>query len=276
MKLDFSEFGGENINHEGIELNLFRFNIKGEMADPGEIENLIPHFTRINNRILRAINNRYKNFTGQFIFYKKAYIKDVWNGNPKVLKAKPTCYLDGDWGNIEYFNDIRNTLVNELSIKNKLRNEYFCSLLDRINNSKNSVGIHFRRKYEHYPHTKRIFGVLEKDYYYRGIEYLKQEYNEFELFIFADDIGWVKENFKPDHPMKIIERSEYLTDAHDWDLLKSCNHQIISNSTFSWWAGYLNPHNNHTVVAPKIWYVDDRFQKGYETGKITPSDWILV
>lgn len=277
LKLDFSEYDNNNKrNHEGIELNLYRFNIKGEIASESEIDGLIPKNIRIKNRILRSLTNRYKKQIGKFTFYKKDYIKDIWNSSTKVLKAKPPCYLDGDWGNLAYFEDIRSLLKDELSLKNELRNDYFSGVLKKIMESKNSIAIHFRRKIALYPDAMRVFGVLDPDYYHRGIEYLSQKIGILNLFVFADDIKWVKENFKPKQPMTIIERSVYLTDSHDWELLKSCKHQIISNSTFSWWAAYLNSHHNNMVIAPKIWYADPKFQKRYETGKITPPNWILL
>ena len=147
---------------------------------------------------------------------------------------------------------------------------------ERIRESENSVGIHFRRKYAYYPNTKRVFGVLDLNYYYRAIEYLNQQIGNLELFVFADDISWVKENFKPSQKMTIIERSEYLTDSHDWELLKNCEHQIISNSTFSWWAAYLNSNINKNVLFPRIWYKDPKRQKRHEKRKPISTNWIKI
>jgi len=276
LKLDFSEYKENNLNHEGIGLNLYRFNIKGEIADNNDIDGLIPDKKRIENRILRSLTNRYKNQIGKYFFYKKNYIEDKWKGNLNIFKAKPPLYLDGGWFNFNYFQDIDDILMKDLTLKNELRNNYFSGILRDIAESKNSVGIHFRRKYALYPNTNRVFGVLDLDYYYKGIEYLNQQIGNVKLFVFADDISWVRENFKPNQKMTIIERSEYLTDSHDWELLKSCKHQIISNSTFSWWAAYLNSNINKIVLFPKIWYKDPKRQKHFEKRKPVSTNWIKI
>jgi len=276
LKFDFSEYGPDKRNHEGIELNLYRFNIRGEIANENEVNMLIPKNERINNRLFRALSNRYDNQIGKYTFYKKTYINDKWNGSTKVLLAKPPCYLNGVWANPVYCEDILSFLKEELSLKSELKNDYFLSLLKRIKESVNSVGIHFRQKYALYPDAKRFFGVLDLDYYYKGIKYLREKNGGLELFVFADDIGWVKENFKPKQPMTIIEHSEHLTDAHDWELLKNCRYQIISNSTYSWWAARLNPNSQNNVVAPKIWFKNKIAQSNYEKGTFLSNDWIKV
>lgn len=275
LKLDFSEYDETNINHEGIELNLYRFKIKGEIARREEFEHLIPKPSpRINNRILRSLNNRAKRLIGKYTFYKKPYIRDIWRGNLRVLKAKPPCYLDGVWGyNRAYFDDIRTILVNELSLKESLKNDYYNSLLKTINESRNSVGIHFRRNFALYRDANRVFGVLDLDYYYDAIEYIRQQFGTIQLFVFADDVDWVKKHFKPKQQMIIIERSVHLTDAHDWELLKSCHHQICSNGSFAWWAAYLNDNPNKEVVFPLRRYADVAFQKRYEKRNWIPNTW---
>lgn len=275
LKFDFFEFDFEKKNHEGIELNLYRFNIKGEFASINEIEQLkIKESKRIKNRLVRSLNNRLKKQISFYTFYKKSHIKDNWNNSLNVLKAHPPCYLEGDWSNIAYFDDIKNILQKELSLKDELKNNHFSDVLNEISHSKNSVAIHFRRKYALFPDANRIFGVLDLDYYYRALEYMKQMNGELELYVFADDVSWAKENFKPNAPMKIIERSKYLTDAHDWELMKCCKNQIISNSTYSWWAAYLNPNKKKRVIMPEVWYADPKFQKKYEKGHLIPQNWI--
>jgi len=277
LKLDFTEYDESNINHEGIELNLYRFNIKGEIASKNEFEHLLPKSSpHINSRVIRSVNIRFRRLIGSYTFHKKHYIRDIWKGNLKVLKAKPPCYLDGVWINPEYYNDIRHILNSELSLKEELRNSYFNNLLEKINLSQNSVGVHFRRNFALYRDANRVFGVLDLNYYYDSIDFLENKLGKLDIFVFSDDVDWVKKHFKPKQKVTIVDRSEHLTDAHDWELLKNCHHQICSNSTFAWWAAYLNPNENKEIVVPSRWYADPRFQEGYERGTFIPKGWKKV
>jgi hypothetical protein len=65
-------------------------------------------------------------------------------------------------------------------------------------------------------------------------------------------------------------------DIEDFFLMKNCKHNIIANSSFSWWAAYLNTNATKTVVAPKFWYNDQFWQKSLEENPICPSDWLLL
>jgi len=274
IKFDYSQYDDNNEDSLGLELNLNRFNIVGEIATREEVDSLAQEKKRINNRIFRALATRYRIHIGKYFFHKKTYIEDIWNGNLNVLKAKPPVYLNGGWYKEKYINGIRNVLKEELTLKNELRNSYFSGLLKNINESNNSVGIHFRRNYALWPES--IWAVLDLEYFYKGIDYLNKEIGNLDLFVFADDINWVKENFKPKQKITIVERSEHLTDAHDWELLKNCKHQIISNSTFSWWAAYLNSNSNKIIVAPRIWYNSPKHQKRYEKGKPVSANWVKI
>jgi hypothetical protein len=73
------------------------------------------------------------------------------------------------------------------------------------------------------------------------------------FLVFSDDIEWCKQNFKGD-------RFEFShgTEIEDMNNMAGCKHNIIANSSFSWWAAFLNPNPMKTVVAPskEHWYSD--------------------
>jgi hypothetical protein len=70
--------------------------------------------------------------------------------------------------------------------------------------------------------------------------------------VFSDDINWCRENFsKDDKNILFIEGN---LDYEDISLMSLCDHNIISNSTFSWWAAWLNDNPSKIVIAPKNWF----------------------
>lgn len=82
--------------------------------------------------------------------------------------------------------------------------------------------------------------------------------------IFSDDILWCKKNFKGNQ-YHFIEDVDYI----ELFLQARCDHNIISNSSFSWWGAYLNPKKNKRVMAPKLWFESSK----YDDKDIIPKEW---
>ncbi len=82
---------------------------------------------------------------------------------------------------------------------------------------------------------------------------MKSKYLNLSFFVFSDDISWTKENL-------IIENALYINNKsiphEDIYLMSLCKHNIIANSSFSWWGAWLNKNDYKTVIAPKKWFVD--------------------
>ena len=109
------------------------------------------------------------------------------------------------------------------------------------------------------------------NYYFKtAIEALAQKLNNPHFFFFSDDIDWVKENISIAHPHTYIEPAAPEFEAIDLKLMSACKCQIIANSTFSWWAAWLNQSSNKIVMAPPSWskLVPD-------SKRILPASWIV-
>ena len=119
----------------------------------------------------------------------------------------------------------------------------------------NSVSIHIRRgDYL----SKTIFEkdiTLPMNYYKNSIDYIKKKIPNPIFFIFSDDIMWVKNVFKKELPfIYIVDNSKYKNSAKiDFFLMSICKHSIIANSTYSWWAAWLNKYKSKIIIAPKDW-----------------------
>jgi hypothetical protein len=109
-----------------------------------------------------------------------------------------------------------------------------------------------------------------------GVEYYQQSINIFDddtyqYFVFSDDINWCKEVFGENELIEYIDGNNQYVDLY---LMTQCDHNIIGNSTFSWWGAWLNKNKNKKVIAPSIWFNPNR--KDLNTKDMIPKDWIKI
>ncbi len=126
---------------------------------------------------------------------------------------------------------------------------------------KDSCSIHVRRG--DYLKLKHIYHNLDKTYYIKCLETINPSGP---IYIFSDDIDWCKKN------LSITEAvyPEGNNTLEDFDLMRSCNHNIISNSTFSWWAALLNPNEDKKIIQPNLWF------NNQSQGKLLNSNWQTI
>lgn len=170
---------------------------------------------------------------------------------------KGTLYLDG------YFQNFKPIISIEKNLKNTI-------LIKKINRViKNSISIHIRRGDYLKKENTDYFNLLDINYYLKAINKLKEyiNINDFKIYVFSDDIEWCKKNLKLEMNTVYMENQNELDDFY---AMANCNHNIIANSTFSWWAAFLNKNQNKKVVAPKKWY--NNKNKKF----IFPNDWIKI
>ncbi len=104
--------------------------------------------------------------------------------------------------------------------------------------------------------------LSETDYYDRAIAMFPT--NRF--LVFSDDISWCKEKFKDER----FDFSEGLNEEQDLKVMASCNHNITANSSFSWWAAWLNPNPEKIIICPKQNYIDGQQRR------VNPKEWISI
>jgi len=170
---------------------------------------------------------------------------------PDVKIPDNDIQLFGYYQSHKYFNKCKD-YIKELFLHSsyKLRNGY--------------VSIHVRRG--DYVNLSQFHHNLSIDYYNNAIDYFKG----YKFLVFSDDLEWCKENFKG-------ENFEFIQNENDWEdlyMMIECEHNIIANSTFSWWAGYLNPNKNKKVIHPDKWF--GPVYKEFSTQDLFPVDWICL
>lgn len=190
--------------------------------------------------------------------------------NNLVMRAPSNSYLVGYWQCHEYFSDIGDILGKELRPTEKLSNRSK-EIVDIINSS-NSVAISVRRGDYLLPHNSNFFGVCGKQYYQDAVQYILNQQSNVKIFLFSDDIRWVKSNLKFEAPCIYVEHTAAHEKHVDLFLMSRCQHFVISNSSFAWWGAWLGMNKNKIVVAPKKWYVSPSMDDKH----LVPRDWVRL
>ena len=196
-------------------------------------------------------------------FMSGKIIRDPHIFNPDLLK-EDNCNFIGYWQQKEYYINILPILRKEFCVKEELYTEAFLKLREDIINS-NSISVHIRRG------DLLINGrdyAQPLNYYNEALHIMKSLKSDCKVFVFSDDLPWCRENFKD---VTFVSLVEYL----DFELMKLCKHQIIANSTFSWWASLLNDNPTKTIIAPVKWRMKEAEQKMFENGLYFFNDWVL-
>ena len=269
-KLDLSFYEKEE-NKKMFKLNYL--NLKYDVAKLSEYSNYknqegIPS---IYFRILRRIGIYNK-------FNKKSHLIDTFGFNPskKILKVTSPCYIEGHCTKIDYFKKIRPQLLEVFSLKGSFSKQA-SKILDKIKDS-NSVSIHIRRG--DYLEID-FFKIISLEYYLEAINVILKKIEDPEFFVFSDDIEWVKTNLKVSKKIHFVNidgdsDNDGMIDIEEFFLMKNCKYNIIANSSFSWWASYLNDYEKKITIAPKKWYNNKSYQSSLEKHPIFPKDWIVL
>jgi hypothetical protein len=182
----------------------------------------------------------------------------------EILEKKSMFYFDGYWTNLKYFENNIEEINKKIKVPYKYQTKLFQNLLVEIKKS-NSISIHIRRgDYNNVEFANQFFGVLNLEYYFDAIKIIKHKVSNPIFYFFSDDINWVKEKFGIKENNVFVSELVGEIDYLEFFLMKSCKHNIIANSTFSWWAAFLNDNNQKIIVQPKLWYKNVLFQKKYE------------
>ncbi len=255
LKLDlsgFEEYGLRNFD-------LKSFNIHYEVATDEEIMELRP--SRNLEKVLQYLSPREKR-----TYYREKY----FHFDEKIFLLGSNIYLKGYFQSEKYFHPAKDMLRQEFNFKEAVISnvrEFSRKLL-----TSNSVSVHIRHGDMKKDSASRDYhGVLPIDYYKKSIAIIQSKIRQPTFYFFSDDINWVKENLSfPD----AVYVSDNITKNHleDIYLMSQCRHNIIANSSFSWWGAWLNDNPGKMVIAPKNW-----FNKGpKDTYDLYPVDWMII
>ena len=110
------------------------------------------------------------------------------------------------------------------------------------------------------------------EYYRKAISLIQERVTQPYFFIFSDELDWAKENLDFTGDVTFVDLSPENLDHEEMWLMSQCQHNIIANSSFSWWGAWLNENPNKIVIAPKQWFVD----VSTDTSDLIPDAWIQL
>ena len=135
-----------------------------------------------------------------------------------------------------------------------------------------SISLHIRRgDYVSNKTYNQNHGIIDLSYYEKAVDYISKKIgNDIKVFAFSDDPDWVYKNLNLQFQIKFIDNNSSENSYEDLRLMLNCDHNIIANSSFSWWGAWLNLNPNKIVISPQKWYGNKQIQNP----DIVPSTWL--
>ena len=255
LKLDVTGFDDYKIRN----FDLQSLQADCRFASEAEIKNLLP-----SHNFEKAL---------QYLFPKKKrtyYREKYFHFDESMLEFGKNVYIKGYFQSEKYFSPAKEILRKEFTFKDEVI-KGVKGVFDK-SGSQNRVSVHIRRgDMKNDPVTAELHGVIPLDYYQKSIEIIRSKISNPQFYFFSDDTNWAKENFS-NADATFVSGEISKTHFEDLYLMSQCDHNIIANSSFSWWGAWLNNNSNKIVITPNKW-----FNSGpQDTQDLIPSTWIRI
>ncbi len=259
LKFDITGFA----NYKLHAYSLGHFNVKENFATAKEIT-WFKKYQRKKGRVWFLYN--------RLIANQSIYVQERgFPFNTKILDLKKSAYLDGYWQTEKYFKEIEDVIRSEFTVKTNLagKNKVAAEEIEKTN----SVSLHVRRAdYVTNQITNSHHGTCDPVYYKKAVSIITQKVHTPHFFVFSDDMDWAKKNIILDYPTTYVDHNNAATNYEDLRLMYMCKHNIIANSSFSWWGAWLNGNPQKIVIAPERWFLTDKM----DTRDLIPDTWTKI
>lgn len=250
----FLESSRSSIGFTKRDFELGVFNIQGKL-------------TRIN------IDSKWRKFFFRSMKGFDFFFEESFSYSNDVSCKKPdlkTFYI-GYFQSEKYFLDFSDEIRKELSFSS-LPNVETQKLANEMEKNDRSVSLHFRRgDYVSNKDVQNFHGVCDLEYYKKAVSLVSDI--DPHLYIFSDDLKWVKENFLTEFKTTYVDINNKPKDSYgDMFLMSKAYHNIIANSSFSWWGAWLNNNPGKKVIAPSRWFATT----DVDTSDVLPEGWIKL
>jgi len=238
--------------------------------------NIQEHFINRSDFVMRAWDEKTTPKRLAYLYTKalrkpklRIYLQEGHNFKDQVLRLPNNTYIEGWWQSEKFFKPIRPVLLDDFSFKEPPSGNNK-KILEQIKKSP-AVSLHVRRgDYVFNAHANKFHGLKGLDYYQAALKHITKKLAKPTLFVFSDDLDWCKQNLKLDARMIFVEGNK--KGSEDMRLMMHCQHNITANSSFSWWAAWLNKNPDKIVIAPKQWFNEP----GVDTSDVIPESWIKI
>lgn len=279
LKLDLSDYhGGTDRRPPGLEkfsrkyaLDVFR--IEAVEATDEEIADMRDAYytATTTSRFVRRIRLLHPGFLWPGTHYQEA----GYRFDPAVLQLPDHRYLMGFWQSERYFSDIESEIREEFQLRDQAVGERARQRVDSARQDNAPViSVHVRRgdlahAHEVLKRADKTHGApVNLDYINQAMEQFPKECCFLVFSDTAEDIAWCRENIHA----KRIAFADARSDIEDFATMSACDHHIISNSTFSWWAAWLNPKPDKRVICPRTW-ASPLARTQMPTEDLLPTSW---
>jgi hypothetical protein len=198
----------------------------------------------------------------------KIYEEKNFSFDINYFNIKDNTYIKGGWQSEKYFFHERQNILKLFHLKTPVK------LPVEIETQKNTVSIHVRRGDYLLGKSNNYIGVLDLDYYKNAIEIINTKIKEPFYILFSDSPEWCEMNFIPlmkNQKFIFFKSKDKNSSLTDFYTMLNCQHQIVANSSYSWWAAWLNQNPEKIVIAPAKPF-SDSFPDDYTD--YYPESWI--
>ncbi len=246
--------------YNGYELKRV-FGIGSDIAD-GDISDYLGLYS--NMTIRKAFSIIPESCRPKFFLYD-----DSNTAGEKLLRSASCIYAHGYWQSESYFSHHADVIRNDFEFSQPIPDR-LCPVVESIVGM-NSISLHVRRgDYVNNPKTNRYHGLCSLAYYIEATALIKKLVSDPFYFIFTDDPIWAKETISPILGNSLVVEGNIGANSYmDMHLMSLCKHNIIANSSFSWWGAWLNKNKEKIIIAPSKW-----FASGKISADILPLSWI--
>lgn len=235
--------------------------------------NETPFFGRLSKKILNKIESR--NITRRILsksFLKVHVSNDMSLNWINQVVNSDNCYIEAEFGlRFDIIDSIRSELKE--AVINTNISETAQKYLDQIKRSALPVSMHVRRgDYVTNKNANDFHGVCDENYYRKALK----KYNdvkEAQIFVFSDDLEWVKEEFKsflPKNTVFVSNNENY----EDFLLMVNCSNHIVANSGFSSMSAWLSGTDELNVTSPARWFIHEETNRNQL--QMLPKGWIYL
>ena len=246
LLFDTSKYDDDYLNRK---FSLYHFHIRGKVVRNTYVKKIFSNDIKMNKLI--SLLGLFGNITE----------KGFTQHNNLKSGCKLFTSFKGFWQSETYFILIRKQLLKELQ-------PLIVPAFPGYMQHSATVAVHVRRT--DYLQDER-YGFLGENYYRNALHIIKQKVNDPTIIFFSDDIPWCKQVFDGDN-IFFCEASEWEKDYLQLYLMSKCKHQVIANSSFSWWGAWLNQNDDKIVLRPANPFMDKSLY--YEN--YYPPEWIAV